>query len=1326
MNLLIPAKNKILFLFLIFTIPIAGNLFATNTVKQISNVNGLSNNSVNCVFEDSEQIMWIGTWDGLNVYNGRDIKTFRYVKNDPASISNNIIRQILEQDDQYLWVATDYGVNRWDRNTQQFKRFYLGTEQKVPKQEKAYRIGIANNKMLYCFVNGVGFFVYDSERDTFDPVETDFSDYVDDFIINAQNNLIVRFQNGDVGYLELNTASDNLQLSSFKMINENPAELIFYSQNHLLLYSRSGIEIYNDAIKKIKNIHIETGRKVSDIVKDGENIYISCYNGGCFRYDLSTGYYSLLNNVSENMSVFSLYKGSQDILWLGTDGQGLFQLYDYTYPFRTYATESPVRSFCEYQNSSLLIGTKGSGIRLLDKKTGKITDHLNTDKGLLSNSVYCMTRNKHNDIFIGTEDEGINILYANTNKLHKLNIPYKYPLFKAVYKLHFTNDDSVLWVGTSGYGLIKLELEKQDGLYVVKNFEQYVSSNTANPLNNDIIYAITSDNNNNLWFGTRGGGLNCLNINDNTIKGIEDISSNLQLTNNDILCLSINNNDLWIGTSYGLNRLIMDGGSYSLMQYTEHEGLNNNTIHGMLFDENNNVWLSTNQGISVIGKDGNIKNFNLSDGLQNNEFSDGAYYIDSDNNFYFGGVSGFNEFNPAEMQFRNFKAPLVLNSLKIFNSPQNIHEKIKGNMLKLSYEERYVTLGFIAKDYINNENCEYAYRLKDYSDEWIMLGNNPVIVFSKLPSGRYNLEVKATNGDKIWNDEVYKLTMQIGYPWWLSAPAIIIYIIIILIAIYLTQSIIKSRIRLSRQLFIEQVEMQHQQKMYESKLNFFTNVAHEFFTPLTLIYGPAQHLLEKSDLDSYVKHYLQIIKNNADRMQKLINELMEFRKVKMGYTPFYCEDIDIRLLAEYVSDNYTEMLQENKIDFDVDIRHTSTLYSDRDSLEKIFFNLFSNAFKYTPRSGYIHIKIWQDEANNNALNLTVRNSGKGLTQEQMDEVFDKYKIFDRPSVKNAISTGVGLNLTKSLTELLGGKINVSSRLGEYVEFSVVIPPLNPAIVNTIKKEDAKIPEAVKPKLPEVRYEVRPNILIVEDERNIRELLKDILHADYNIIEASDGKEALDIIRKNHPDIIISDILMPNLDGIKMIDILKGNPKTAHIPVINISAKSSVEDHIDAFKHGADIYITKPFHPKHIFSAVQNLLQKQVQLKEYYNSSISSVLVKDGIVLHEEEEKLLHDINEYIVNNINDESLNPNTIAEFLNISKASLYRKLKELTDKTPSEYVRTIRLEYASKYLKTTKLTVSEIMYKVGFSNRSYFNREFQKQYGLSPKDYRLNETSE
>lgn len=1300
------ALYSLLVVLLIVRCPVS--IYATYVCKHISNINGLNNNSVNCIIEDSNHTIWIGTWDGLNAYNGRSFTSFRYSKVNPNTLSNNVIRQIIEQDNQ-LWIATDNGINKLDKSSQTITRYYIGN--KTPNQEHSYILAKTPTGDIFCFVKGKGLYKYDTNKKQYVHLNQDDVPDAKDFLIDASGRILFLTNTGDIvigNHFSLLKEGGRISLTKLPVKNINH---IFLSKEYLIAFDKETALIFDSQLKRISTIKLQMNKDVACATLQNQELHVGFIGGGCMRYKLNTGEYYPLKDIPQQTSVLSLYYGSQQICWIGTDGQGLIQLYPNASQFSTIRTNNPVRCFVEDENHRILVGTKGSGIKLFDMQTKKLVSFLDESHGLKSMSIYVLKKNHDNDIFIGSEGKGIDILYAGTNKVEPLIIPKQYASFQSVYSLCFTHNDSLLWIGTSGYGLIKMSLTKENGKYKVKGFKQYTSDITDIPLNNNVIYAIANDSSDNyIWFGTRGGGLNRIDMVNNKIKSVEELYTSIQLTNNDVLCLCTDEKGLWIGTSYGLNRLQWDG---KIDQYAEQ--LKSKTIHGILEDNDGNIWASTNQGIFQLNTHtGYIMDYTFNDGLHNDEFADGAYYCDLGNTLFFGGVNGLTYFKPEDIHLRTFNPHIVLEELKIFNVSENIRSRIKNNVLKLNYDERSFILKFLTKDFIKNENCEYAYRFSNISSDWIYTGNNPNISFAQLIPGTYKLEVKTTNGDKVWSNKSYKLTIKVGYPWWLSMPALLVYTALCIFIIYIAKRIIVGRVRLNKQILITQLEKRHEQKLYESKLDFYANVAHEFFTPLTLIYTPAQYLLEQSnEKDEETYKYLSIIKNNAERMQRLIRELMDFRKAGDNNLDLYPENIDIKQLVFSVTNNYVDILKQNKIDFQIKIKEDFTFYSDRNSLEKILFNLLSNAFKYTPRSGYIWINA--EKGDKNEFIFNIQNSGNGLTESQMKEIFNRYKIFDN----NEMSHGIGLNFTKRLVCILGGQIFVNSTEGKYTEFTVVIPPLAAEPESVLLRQNSPKDMDENKREDKIVYEKYANVLIVEDDAHLRQLLRDILK-DYIVFEAADGKEALEKIKKTHPDIILTDIVMEGMDGFTFIQTVKNDPNISYIPLIVITAKTSMEEQIKASNLGANSYLTKPFHPLQIKSVIENLLSRQEALRNYFNSSLSSIKVKNGKTLHANDEELIENVYRLITEHIDEENLTPVWIAEKLGMSKATFYRRLKEILDKTPSEFIRGIRLDYAAKLLRTTQLTVSEIMFKSGFSNKSYFYREFQKQYNASPKDYR------
>ena len=1293
------------------------------SIERLSNENGLSNLSVNCFCEDSRHRLWIGTWDGLNVYDGRKFQIYRHKRNFSGSIGNNIIRQIIEQDSLTMWIVTNDCVSRRDERTEQFSNFYPGRDNNAESGPVSYILGkTSGNDILVC-AKQHGFFLYRQgvRESRFIPV-VGGDPRVLSMLIDDTDRIYMLTESREIRcyrfvYLEGRELPMLVEESLVK--TQCKVSDISLTDNMLVINFGSFVEALD--LRTGERYGIETGLpNVGRIASRGGFLYLTDRNySKLVRYDLRARHSDVIDSFPAKTAVFSLYAGSQDILWIGTDGRGILKLFKYASPFRTIHTAYPVRCFSKSEDGTILVGTKGEGIKLFDKRKRDVLGEITATQGLISNSVYSMRKNSRGDIFIGTEGKGINYLVRGEKSLRKLYFPADSITVKSVYSLNFSHGDSVLWAGTSGGGLIRMKLKylRGDG-YTVYDVRQYKASGVYSALGSNIIYSIVrSVDQDVLWLGTRGGGVVKFDSGKERFESIPNYSDLSKEINMDVLSM-VRGTDgsLWVGTSYGLNRLMTEEGQIRYTSFPGEDDLEDSAVHGIVEDMAGNLWISTGNGITCIdGHAGRSVQYTSLNGLQNNEFSDGAYFRDNDKDIFFGGVAGFSYFNPDEMSLRDYSPQIRLAGLRINNAELNVYDRIKQNVLCLDYDEAHVSLSFCVGDFINNENCIFEYRISSISDEWISNGSNSSISLTRLPPGRYRLDVRYTNGDRVWCKSMFSLNIRMRHPWWFSGWAVIIYLMLAIFIAYVVCSIIRNRIRMSRRLLLEHVEKEQQKKMHESQLNFFENIAHEFFTPLTLIYGPAQQLLERGELDNYAKKYVLLIKNNAERMQQLLNELMAFRKADKGYTVLHAETLNLNSMLNSIIDNFMLLAGENHIQLSVRIGEMGSFNTDRNVLEKIFFNLISNAFKYTPANGYI--KIYLERQADDTVQFRVRNSGKGLTEEQCAEAFNRFRIFEHTNQKHAISTGIGLNLAKELSELLGGKISVESQLNEYVEFNVVLPQL--PMPEKQSEEDPRKDVTFNLPVSQDRHR-KFTVLVVEDDYNIRDLLLDILSSKYTVLTANDGLEALRILQQNLPDLVLCDIVMPELDGLGLIDKIRSDERTAHLPIVSVSAKLSMEDRIEAVEHGADAYITKPFNPRHVLATIGQLLNKRTIMKEYFNSARSDVTVREGVTLHHEDERLLNDIVGFIEKNIDDDALNPTSISDFIGMGKTSLYEKLKELTGKTPGEYIRMVRLDHASKLLKTTQLTVQEVMYKSGFSSKSYFYKEFAARFGSSPKEYR------
>jgi AraC-like DNA-binding protein/ligand-binding sensor domain-containing protein/CheY-like chemotaxis protein len=1289
--------------------------FADNfVIKNISNTDGLSNNSVNCIFEDSHRTMWFGTWGGLNSYNGRDIKTYRYNGNNTYSISNNVIRQILEVNG-YIWISTDNGVNRINRVTGQISRYYPHTNSyQIPKTEKTFILAKDNNSNIYCWIKNKGLFIFNKVE--FKYINTDFFRKVKCFNIYGTT-LVLLFYDGSLRTVNISYNRKSLKESELSVIGHDISN-IFINNNHAIATSGKNILFYDEYIRCNSEIPIPEKWNISQILYFKGKLYVCFIGAGCKIYDMKTKKWFDQYGIDKNASVLSMFISSQKMIWLGTDGHGVQQIFKYNPLFKSIQSDFPIRCFCNYKNGNLLVGTKGAGLNILDLNRGELQKSYNESTGLLSNSVYSLCRNSKGDIFIGSDGYGINVLNANSNRLSRLIIPTQFPKFKSVYNMLLTNNETIIWAATAGYGLVRMTLQDKGDSYVVTGMKCFSSAAKSNPLNNDVIYAFSLDyNGSNIWFGTRGDGVNRLSMQHLSITRLEYLVKNNTLTNEDILCMYRDGNKLWIGTSFGLNLLQHTSIGFQIKK-SDIRGLGSKTIHGIIKDKLGDIWVSTNDGLFKIDRSGRIENYSTKDGLQNNEFSDGAYFIDNNGTVYFGGVNGLNYFNPQTVHLRNFKPYIDLSSLRVNNKDTDLLSSFeKDGKIKLSYDERTVALKFIAKDYINNNGCEYAYRL-DNDDTWIEMGTNPEIML-QLASGRHTIEVKCCNSDKIWSDNIYKLTIIVGSPWWFSMWAILLYILFLIITIIIVSKVVKNRIRIKRRLFLADINKKQEQKIYESKLAFFTNVAHELYTPLTLIFTPAQYLLELPNIDINIKRYLQIIKDNAGKMQKLMQELIEFRKNRSNYEPLCPEVIELHEFIVSIIKYYQTVENNHLIKFDVSTYSLSNMTSDKSVLSKIIITLLSDAFYNTKSDKSISMEVYQTAGENSPLHIRIKYADIENTRRRLQNMFNNYKIFDNENTDQTdMRNGVELNLMKKMIDYLEGTININKESGKYIDVDVVIPSLDMQRTEIIKIEKENKESHIYNDGNRERLHSETKVLVVEDEMSIRNLLVNILY-DYTVKLFNNSNDAINSITMDHPDIIIMDLHLGE-QIFNTINQLKDDAKTNYIPLIALSGNVSVEEQIEAYSRGIDIYIEKPFHPRQILSSIENLLTRQLLLRDYFNSSMSSLRIRDGKILHEDDIQFMDKVNQFIKEHISNEDLSPETIESYIGQSKASFYRKFKEVTDTTPSDYIKRARLEYAAKLLKTTRMTVSEIIYRTGFSNKSYFYREFKDLYNCSPNDYR------
>lgn len=1329
----------------------------------LTNNDGLSNSSITTISQHSSGLMWFGTWDGLNAYNGREFKVYKPEPGNPLSICNNIIRDIIEENNETLWIATDLGISRMNLQRETFDCFFSDGKDHVVYNEHAYLIAKNSMNQIFTAIYGQGIFLFSREEGVFEKLQSAegflfkkiFFDLDDNLWIFTEDKMLFKivFKKGEKDQAIVHN------IVEFQHVKNIAA--VFYDGNNEVWIQTADNQLFSYSISEgLATQHVFESSLVGSI---RSMLFMETYQlwgteRGLYRLNLET---KSLEPILPNLSVLYMYAGSQQIIWVGTDMQGVWMLTPPMEKFRTYSAEniehfgeSAVRTFFEDAQNRLWVGTKGSGIFVLDKTIDnqqlQTSIRFTKEDGLLSNSVFTIVPGGEKEYWIGTDGSGINYYDLSAQKIQSLVIPddlKNQVHLSAVYSIYVQNQHTI-WVGTSGFGMYKLQIDRSTYPYSISAFKQFVYHNdTDNSLSNNIVYSIIQDDDTHLWIATRGGGINRFHIEDEIFQTYRfSLDNKGFISSDDVLCLYKDTQGiLWAGTSMGLHKLIcFDENRPVFKRFTEQEGMPNNTIHGILEDQDNHLWLSTNQGVAKLiqqGEDYRIVTYYKKDGLQNNEFSDGAFYKNfKTQELYFGGISGFNIFNPAEIRYGSYMPSLYLDAFFIDNTEFVLEDYMKvakgKSSLVLSYKNKSFSFRFTPMDYLAGSKCELAYILEGFQKDWVQLGTSNAIVFSNLPTGHYSLKVKCSNAEKIWSEEFLTIPISMNPPWWKSFYAYIAYFITLVLLFFAVLRMIRYQMKVKQDIRLQALEKQKSEEIHQAKLQFFTNIAHEFSNLLTLIYGPCEQLLRTHAVDKFSQKYIHIIQSNSERMQRLIKQLIEFRRAETGYLHMVIEQIDIEELIRFVLDNFLEVFEQKKIHLVQNFSSPNIRWNtDRDGLEKIIFNLISNAAKYTPENETIDISVEIDDANR-CLQLRITNTGVGIKETDHYRIFDRFEVLERLEKqvmrKTQMSTGIGLALCKSLTEVLQGSIHLESDGATYTSFFVSLPEQEvPATEFSERSELSKEKMQISPigaKPLDVAGEIAsiPDtqrnglLLIVDDDPDICELLKDFLIDKYEVATAGNGQEAIDLMRLRLPVLIISDIKMPVMDGIEFLHLIKSQELTRHIPMILLSTKSSIENQIEGIETGADAYLGKPFHPRHLEAIIERLLDRNKTILDFSKSPYAALAQFEGKLIHKEDKNFMYRVTSIIYDQIDKDALSIDSLADELAISKMQLYRKMKEITDQTPTEYIRSLRLKHAEKLLKTTNQTVLEIMYACGFNNKGYFYREFAKRYHNTPSEYR------
>ena len=1335
---------------LIFSFFLTLSLHAYN-LRQLSSREGLSNSAILSICQDSEGFMWFGSVDGLNVYNGVDIRIFKPNVNSPGSPSGNLIEEVKEGEDGIIWINTNHGLNRYDKKTGEIecyeefegKYFWVKT---VANEVFAIR---EDNKIDY----------YDKPDKQF--VSIDFPGIIKSDIqrvfIDNENIMWIVTNRGIIQNIRISFVDGNPQFTSAgNFIHSSPIRYAFENNGHIcfidsdcFLFETNGVNSRKSLIMNLKR-EIEKRGIISSVIKDSDDYLVAFQTNGLIRLKNTPEHelkYSI-EPIDIFCGVFSLYKDDkQDILWIGTDGQGvymytrdLFSIRSTTFEHLQFSIQKPVRALFLDRNRNLWIGTKDDGILMIENygdgnelNTKKINHITTANSVLTNNSVYAFGKSKRNVLWIGGDGPGLNYYSFRNKKLMRLSSQSAEPILY-VHSIYEVND-STLWLASVGSGIFKIVLGGSADEPFIKSVKRFTYM--KDEMSYNYFFTACQENDSTLWFGNRGYGLRRLNLKSETFDEVHFYKNNVQTINDILSIYKDSKGNIWVGTSFGVLMLkeyntLTHEALYE--NYNEIEGLPNNTIHGIMEDDGGFLWLSTNGG--MVRFDTEAKNFrvyNYKNGLNVFEFSDGASFRDDRTGaLFFGGINGFITISPDVHAKKKFIPKIYFTGLKIYENEYNLNDFMKTvkneEFLELNHNQNFFSVSFIALDYLSGQDCKYYYNLENLSDKWIDNGYSNAINFTKVSPGDYILHVKCNNGDRM--SDIYSLRITVLPPWYLTAWAYTAYTLLFLLSVYISVQLIRIQYRHKRESIIEKMNQRQKEEIYESKLRFFTNITHEFSTPLTLIYGPCDRIISYEKSDNFVKKYAQLIMKNTKRLNSLIQELIEFRRIETGHKPCVIEQLDISDLARILAESFIELSESKRIIYEIDINGEIRWNTDEDCFTTILTNLLSNAFKYTPDEGKIILKVGVED---NRLKISVINTGKGIKEKDIPFIFDRYSVlenFEKQTQKGIFSrNGLGLAICHSMVKLLDGEIDIRSIPGDFTEFRVMLP--SGLITGNTQAEITEKQQLIISSNPlvdkpvvEVENEMpvksKITVFVIDDEPEMLWFISDILKKQYNVISLENAQSVLDTLETIQPRLIVSDIMLPDKDGISLMKQIKADRRTAHIPFILLSAKNTPEEQTEGITAGAEAYIVKPFNVEYLLSVAERLLQRQNDLKDYYQSAISAYEFTDGKFIHKEYRDFFERMILVIDKNLTNTDFSTEQLAAELGLSSRHLYRKMKLITDQSPADLIKEYRLAIADKLLITSHYSVDEIMYKAGFNNRGSFYRIFLQKFGTTPKKYR------
>ena len=1287
------------------------------TFRPLSVKDGLSQNSAISITQDRTGFLWIATQDGLNKYDGRSFEKYKQYFKDITNPTYSKLGKVFVDSNDELWIIPisqiPHKLNK-DNNTFEPLNEIEDASTIFEDQQKniwfgsfstgLYKLSFQTKKIEHIFgpdkVSGINAITQDPSGNLWLSCEK----YIVEIDPQQPENILYHYPDGNKNSISnysfvLFDHENNQWVGSF-------GEGVWYREPKDTLFKRPDIFI-EDLKNSLNSIYVLT------MLLDTKNqLWIGTYGDGLFKVDIAQSQLNQYLPEKHNpktiqyKDILSIYEDHTGTIWFGTDGAGmnyydpLLEKFNSVINFQTPENINidVVRSITLDAQNNVWIGTSGKGLtRFSPKKNEWHTYQTDNKKGLRSNRIMSLLSDNDGDLWIGTQEGGLHIMDSNENII-------AYPSLKnlenvTVWCLQNDTDDNK-WVGTRESGLFLVNKKKG----ILRSFQK---NDAGDGLPSNNIRAIAQEAGQFVWVGTQDDGICKIDLKTNEIKIYKHEPGNTNsLASNQIKSLFYDNKGiLWIGTN-GNGLCALDIVNEQFYNYTVKEGLANDVVYATLPDEQNNLWLSSNRGITKfyvpekLDSTPKIVNYTNYDGLAT-EFNTGAYFKARNGNLYFGGLEGYYWFNPSDIEISTVLPKTVITKFEVFNTAKPLIPN-----LKLNYKENTVAFSFASLQFSLPIKNQYQFKLEGYDADWTLSGNENSARYTNLPPGNYTFKVISSNYDGVWNNKEDSYSFIIKKPWYLTHTAILMYLLFFLITLYLIYQYFKWRWNMKLQLKFERQETIRFKELNDFKAKLYSNISHEFRTPLTLINGPIKKQLENNP-NPDLKKDLILVENNTNRLLDLVNQMMELNKLDTGSLKLNPEKIHLGGFILSLLEPFEYLAKNRNLIFSHSLGPMPVTLFDPDIMEKIVGNLLGNAIKYTSEGGNIDFKAVVTETNQ--LIINVSNDIDSILEEDTNKLFER---FFQASHTNE-GTGIGLSLVKELVEHLQGTVNASySDDHKRITFELEIP------VHLVDDDEIDEEEATPTKeavtITKKSNEVQPLVLLVEDNVSLLNFMSSLLEDEYKIITAKNGEEGVQTALKKIPDLIITDLMMPKLNGIELCSQLKNDEKTSHIPIIMLTGKTGPENEIAGLQSGVEEYITKPFNPKTFQIRIENILTTRKKLRAHYNKK--NVFKPKDIAFTSTDEKFLIKVEGILNDYLQDTNFSAEKFSQLLGMSRMQLHRKLIALTGHNTTAFIRLERLKQAEKLLEKSGLTVAEVAYTTGFNSPSYFIKCYKKTFGKTP----------